>query len=55
MTNSDRLLEKVYDLADKQSTEHKRAEVVRAALIAAQHRAEALKMKSEPRKDKKHG
>jgi hypothetical protein len=49
MTHSDRLIEQVYDVCDRQRDERTRAEVARAALLAATHRAEALKKK---RKDK---
>jgi hypothetical protein len=53
VTNSDRLLEQVDDLADRQSTERTRAEVARAALLAATYRAEALKKAKDERKDKR--
>lgn len=43
--DSDQLLEKVYALATGQSTEVKRAEVARAALAAAQYRAQQLARK----------
>lgn len=42
MTNSDRLLESLYDLANCQKNERTRLEVVRIALLAAQHRAAQL-------------
>lgn len=42
MTNSDTLLEKLYDLADRQPNERIRSEVARAALLAATHRANIL-------------
>jgi hypothetical protein len=43
MTDSDRLLEQVYALADKQPDERARLEVVRIAYLAAQHRAARIK------------
>lgn len=48
MTNSDRLLEAVYDLVYKQRSEVARLEVVRIALIAAQHRAAHIKDAGTP-------
>jgi hypothetical protein len=49
MPESDRLLEGVYDVYNAQSTERARQEVARAALLAAQYRAQQLKAKKEKR------
>lgn len=43
MTDSDRLLETVYDVVNKQRNEGARLSVVRAALVAAQYRAAHIK------------
>lgn len=51
MQTSDRLLEAIYNLADRQRSERARSEVARAALLAAQHRANALE-KPQPKERK---
>lgn len=48
MAESDRILENLYVLADRQPDERKRLEVVRIALIAAKHRAAQLKDAGTP-------
>jgi hypothetical protein len=51
VTNSERLVESVYNLVDQQPNERARAEVARIALLAAQHRAAQLKQPPKERKD----
>jgi hypothetical protein len=43
---ADRTLEQVYDLFARQSSEHAKQEVARAALLAAQYRAAQLAKKT---------
>jgi hypothetical protein len=43
VTNSDRLVEAIYDLVAAQKDERSRSEVARIALLAGQYRAEALR------------
>ena len=54
MTNlpeSDALVEQVYDTVNQQSGERRRAEVARAALLAAQYRARQLARKEKNERD----
>jgi hypothetical protein len=54
VTHSDRLVEAVYDVIDRQPSERARTEVARCALLAVQHRAAQLieKRPKSERKDK---
>jgi len=47
MPPSDHLVEKLYDAVNAQPTERARLEVARAALAAAQHRANAIAKKAQ--------
>jgi len=47
MPASDRLVEQVYDTVNRQGSEAKRAEVARAAALAAQYRAQQLAKKGK--------
>lgn len=48
LPQSDWMVEGVYDVVNKQSSERARAEVARAALLAAQYRAGQLAKASKP-------
>jgi hypothetical protein len=54
MTNSDRLLEAVYDLADRQRSEVARMAAVQAALAAAVYRAARLEPPPPKRKERRN-
>jgi hypothetical protein len=54
MPMSDRMVEQVYDLVNRQQSERVRAEVSRAALLAAQHRAAQLAKKGQTNDTRRH-